>query len=55
MAAGDFYSLCHDNDVPLSRDLKRVVWAVGNILENPPPLSRWQPDYADAFAGREQN
>jgi NAD(P)-dependent dehydrogenase (short-subunit alcohol dehydrogenase family) len=55
MAAGDFYILCPDNDVPHSRDLKRVEWAIGDILENRPPLSRWHPEYADAFAKHEQS
>ncbi len=50
MSAGDFYILCPDNDVSNERDLKRIKWALGDILENRPPLSRWHPDYADAFA-----
>src|SRR3954452_24056698 len=48
--AGDFYVLCPDNDVPSSPDGPRLLWAQGDILETPPPLSRWHPDYADAFA-----
>jgi hypothetical protein len=47
---GDFYILCPDNDVPRSLDEKRMAWAIGDIIENRPPLSRWHPDYADAFA-----
>jgi len=47
---GDFYILCPDNDVPRSVDEKRMAWAMGDIIENRPPLSRWHPDYADAFA-----
>lgn len=50
LAAGDFYILCPDNDVPRSLDEKRIAWAAGDIIENRPPLSRWHPDYADAFA-----
>lgn len=46
---GDFYILCPDNDVPRVLDEKRIAWAVGDIIENRPPLSRWHPDYADAF------
>jgi NAD(P)-dependent dehydrogenase (short-subunit alcohol dehydrogenase family) len=46
---GDFYILCPDNDVPRSVDEKRIAWAAGDIIENRPPLSRWHPDYADAF------
>ncbi|EHR05976.1 SDR family NAD(P)-dependent oxidoreductase [Bradyrhizobium sp. WSM471] len=47
---GDFYILCPDNDVPRALDEKRMLWAAGDIVENRPPLSRWHPDYADAFA-----
>jgi NAD(P)-dependent dehydrogenase (short-subunit alcohol dehydrogenase family) len=46
---GDFYILCPDNDVTRSLDEKRIAWAAGDIIENRPPLSRWHPDYADAF------
>ena len=49
LEAGDFYILCPDNDVPRARDEKRMLWAAGDIVENRPPLSRWHPDYADAF------
>jgi NAD(P)-dependent dehydrogenase (short-subunit alcohol dehydrogenase family) len=48
--AGDFYILCPDNDVPRSLDERRILWAAGDIVENRPPLSRWHPDHADAFA-----
>jgi NAD(P)-dependent dehydrogenase (short-subunit alcohol dehydrogenase family) len=48
--AGDFYILCPDNDVPRHLDERRILWAVGDIVENRPALSRWHPDYADAFA-----
>ncbi|MFA3916776.1 SDR family NAD(P)-dependent oxidoreductase [Ruegeria hyattellae] len=47
---GDFYILCPDNDVSRALDEKRIAWAVGDIIENRPPLSRWHPDYAEAFA-----
>ena len=49
LAAGDFYILCPDNDVPRALDERRIAWAAGDIIENRPPLSRWHPDYADAF------
>ncbi|KQT15834.1 MULTISPECIES: SDR family NAD(P)-dependent oxidoreductase [Bradyrhizobium] len=49
LEAGDFYILCPDNDVPRALDEKRMLWAAGDIVENRPPLSRWHPDYADAF------
>lgn len=50
VSAGDFYILCPDNDVPRSLDERRILWAAGDIVENRPPLSRWHPDFAEAFA-----
>ena len=50
LGRGDFYILCPDNDVPRDLDEKRIAWAAGDIIENRPALSRWHPDYADAFA-----
>ena len=50
LSAGDFYILCPDNDVPRHVDERRILWAAGDIVENRPALSRWHPDYADAFA-----
>ncbi len=50
LTAGDFYILCPDNDVPRALDEKRILWAAGDIVENRPALSRWHPDYAEAFA-----
>jgi NAD(P)-dependent dehydrogenase (short-subunit alcohol dehydrogenase family) len=49
LAAGDFYILCPDNEVSRELDERRVLWAAGDIVENRPPLSRWHPQYADAF------
>lgn len=46
---GDFYILCPDNDVPRALDEKRIAWASGDIIENRPALSRWHPDYKEAF------
>ena len=50
LEAGDFYILCPDNDVPRHLDERRILWAAGDIVDNRPPLSRWHPDYAEAFA-----
>ncbi|HLZ02343.1 MAG TPA: SDR family NAD(P)-dependent oxidoreductase [Bradyrhizobium sp.] len=50
LEAGDFYILCPDNDVPRKLDERRILWAAGDIVENRPALSRWHPDYAEAFA-----
>jgi NAD(P)-dependent dehydrogenase (short-subunit alcohol dehydrogenase family) len=46
---GDFYILCPDNDVARPVDERRMAWAMGDIIENRPPLSRWHKDYADKF------
>ncbi|TIT19171.1 MAG: SDR family NAD(P)-dependent oxidoreductase, partial [Mesorhizobium sp.] len=47
---GDFYILCPDNEATRSMDEKRMAWAIGDIIENRPALSRWHPDYKEAFA-----
>jgi len=49
MGAGDFYILCPDNDVTPQMDRKRIAWAAGDLIENRPALSRWHPDWKDAF------
>ncbi len=46
---GTFYIICPDNDVSWSLDRKRIQWAAGDLTEQRPPLSRWHPDYAEAF------
>ncbi|WP_439618041.1 SDR family NAD(P)-dependent oxidoreductase [Shinella sp.] len=46
---GDFYILCPDNDVPRALDERRMAWAIGDVIENRPPLSRWHKDYAEPF------
>ena len=48
--AGKFYIVCPDNDVTADMDRKRIRWAAQDLTENRPPLSRWDPAYADAFA-----
>lgn len=50
VGSGDFYILCPDNDVPRRLDERRILWAAEDIVENRPALSRWHPDYAEAFA-----
>ncbi|MGE6741484.1 SDR family NAD(P)-dependent oxidoreductase [Allorhizobium pseudoryzae] len=45
---GDFYILCPDNDVDRKTDERRMAWAIGDIIENRPPLSRWHKDHAEA-------
>jgi NAD(P)-dependent dehydrogenase (short-subunit alcohol dehydrogenase family) len=47
---GDFYILCPDNDVTRDIDCRRILWAAQDITDNRPALSRWHPDYSEAFA-----
>ena len=49
LARGDFYILCPDNDVQRATDEKRMAWAIGDIIENRPALSRWHPEHKAAF------
>jgi NAD(P)-dependent dehydrogenase (short-subunit alcohol dehydrogenase family) len=46
---GDFYILCQDNETTRDQDERRILWAAGDIIENRPALSRWHPDYKEAF------
>jgi NAD(P)-dependent dehydrogenase (short-subunit alcohol dehydrogenase family) len=50
VTAGDFYILCPDNDVTREIDNARITWAAQDITQNRPALSRWHPDFKDAFA-----
>lgn len=50
MSRGDFYILCPDNDVTRLMDEKRIQWMADDLIRNRPALSRWHPDYKDAFA-----
>lgn len=47
---GDFYVLCPDNEVTPEIDRRRIEWAAGDLTENRPALSRWHPDWEEAFA-----
>lgn len=49
IAKGDFYLWCEDNETPRALDEKRVLWNAQDIVENRPALSRWHPDWKDAF------
>jgi NAD(P)-dependent dehydrogenase (short-subunit alcohol dehydrogenase family) len=49
LARGDFYILCPDNDVDRATDEKRMAWAMGDLIENRPALSRWHPDWKARF------
>lgn len=50
VAVGDFYILCPDNAVSPEVDAARILWGAGDLTENRPALSRWHPDWEQAFA-----
>jgi NAD(P)-dependent dehydrogenase (short-subunit alcohol dehydrogenase family) len=50
MNRGDFYILCPDNEVTRAVDNRRILWAAQDITQNRPALSRWHPEYGEAFA-----
>ena len=45
----EFYILCQDNETTRDQDERRILWAAGDLIENRPALSRWHPDYKEAF------
>ena len=47
MGEGKFYVVCPDNDVSVETDKKRMMWGVGDMVEERPPLSRWREDWKD--------
>ena len=49
LKAGTFYILCPDGETSRALDERRMAWAIGDVIENRPPLSRWHKDYADVF------
>lgn len=50
VAAGEFYILCQDNETTRAQDEKRILWAAQDLIEARPALSRWHPDWQEAFA-----
>jgi len=49
LGRGDFYLWCVDNETTREMDEKRILWNARDIIENRPALSRWHPDWKDAF------
>jgi len=45
-----FFIICPDDETTSEMDRKRVLWNVLDIVNDRPALSRWHPDYKDAFA-----
>jgi len=49
LAKDNFYILCPDNETPRELDEKRIQWSACDIIQNRSALSRWHPDYSEAF------
>ncbi|PSK36605.1 hypothetical protein B9Z65_1788 [Elsinoe australis] len=47
MDDGKFYIICPDNDVDWETDRKRMTWAMGDLVYERQPLSRWREDTKD--------
>ncbi|KAJ4376390.1 hypothetical protein N0V83_001673 [Neocucurbitaria cava] len=47
MQDGKFYIICPDNDVSEETDKKRMLWSVGDIVNERPPLTRWRPEFKE--------
>ncbi|WP_319532762.1 SDR family NAD(P)-dependent oxidoreductase [uncultured Cohaesibacter sp.] len=45
----DFYILCPDGEVTPDMDARRMRWAVEDLIFNRPALSRWHPNFKEAF------
>ncbi|UZP38727.1 hypothetical protein NXS19_006543 [Fusarium pseudograminearum] len=45
MDKNEFYIICPDNDVTEEMDKKRMAWAVGDVVQRRPPLSRWREEW----------
>lgn len=45
-----FYVICPDNDVSEETDKKRMLWSVGDIVQERPPLSRWREEFKQEAA-----
>ena len=49
LGRGDFYILCPDDMVTREVDNRRMAWAMDDLIEGRPALSRWRPEFKDAF------
>lgn len=46
---GSFYIICPDNEVDSKTDKIRMTWAMQDVTESRPPLSRWHPEWKLKF------
>ena len=51
MEKNKFYIVCPDNDVSEETDKKRMLWSVGDIVNERPPLTRWRPEFKEEAEG----
>lgn len=49
LSEGSFYIICPDNEVDVCTDKARMTWAMQDITEDRPPLSRWHPEWKGEF------
>lgn len=47
MAEKKFYVICPDNDVTEEMDRRRMVWAMGDVVEGRPALTRWRGEWRE--------
>jgi len=46
---GDFYIIAPDNETPPHLDKLRMQWAMEDVTEGRPALSRWHPDFKGEY------
>ena len=49
LARDEFYILCQDNETTREQDERRILWSAQDLIANRPALSRWHPDWKEAF------
>ncbi|PFH57183.1 hypothetical protein XA68_15412 [Ophiocordyceps unilateralis] len=47
MGDNKFYVICPDNDVSEETDKRRMLWSVGDMVEERPPLTRWREEWTE--------
>lgn len=45
MGEDKFYAICPDNDVSEDMDKRRMLWTMGDVVEQRPPLTRWREEW----------
>ncbi|PTB65702.1 NAD(P)-binding protein [Trichoderma citrinoviride] len=50
MEQDKFYVICPDNETTEETDKKRMLWTVGDIIKERPPLTRWRPEWKEEAA-----